>query len=181
MEWLNDIKRKFHRFSLQRQMKASKAKREIINLHNAKTVGIIYDATFPENNVLITRLAELIKRKEKTVVTIGFVNDTKTESNYGNLLFNRKSLNWHMEPSNDTVKKFINQKFDILINAFIGENLPLEYISALSKAKFRVGQYQKGKVYCYELMINTGKREDLQYLIDQISHFLNVIKDEQTV
>jgi len=73
------------------------------------------------------------------------------------------------------INDFHAKNFDILICAFIEDCLPLEYIAATSNARFRVGAFSKAKTNYFELMINTQKNENLEYLLDQINHFLKVI------
>ena len=89
--------------------------------------------------------------------------------------FNKKNLNWRLAPVGHTVESFIQRKFDILINLSVKEILPLEYISALSQANFRVGPYEKNKTYCYDLMIDTGEEKDLKNLIEQVKHYLHLM------
>ena len=61
------------------------------------------------------------------------------------------------------------------IGAFVDECLPLEYLAATSRARFRVGSFNDSKTSYYELMINNQKNKDLKYLLQQINHFLKVI------
>ncbi|NNC94068.1 MAG: hypothetical protein HKN92_00790 [Chitinophagales bacterium] len=175
------IKEYFHKVALNKQLKTVVASRDFVNMENARSVGILYDATLPNNNIIVTKFAEKLKLNNKKVNVLGYVDDKKSETHPLNPLFNNKDLNWFLLPSNDKIKHFINEEFDILINAFIGERLPLEYISALSKAKYRVGPYSESKTHCYELMINMGEKQDLQYLLDQISFYLKVFNKKDAI
>ncbi|TSA49937.1 MAG: hypothetical protein D4R43_03060 [Sphingobacteriales bacterium] len=73
------------------------------------------------------------------------------------------------------VDEFIDRKFDILINVSIKENLPLEYIAALSQASYRVGLYDPNKLYCNDLMIDLKGNKTLQKYIDQVKHYLHIL------
>ena len=169
----------FHQLSLRKKLRALKIEREFVNLEKARTIGLLYNATSPDHNIIVTKFSELLKRKKKKVTLLGYVDNKTSFEDPGVPLFNKKDLNWKLEPVNDRARRFIEKDFDILINAFIGDNLPLEYIAALSRAKYRVGEYSPTKTSSLELMINLGNRTELQYLLDQISHYLNLINPNE--
>ena len=106
---------------------------------------------------------------------LGFYNIPKSAINFAFPYFNKKNLNWHLEPTGDEVEIFIDRKLDILVNAYIDENLPLEYISALSQARFRIGHYVKEKTYAYDFMIDLKGKNDLKYLMEQYRMYLKMV------
>jgi len=73
------------------------------------------------------------------------------------------------------VNEFIYIKFDILINLCSTDSLPLEYISAVSSSKFRIGRYDREKTYCYDFMINNERNASLDEFILEVDHFLENI------
>ena len=74
------------------------------------------------------------------------------------------------------LRVFTKQNFDLLVTGFTGEDLPLEFIARISNARCRVGEYAARKTDCYELMVNTAGKTDLNYLFEQSVYFLNQIK-----
>ena len=112
----------------------------------AKRIGILFDATLPENVVSVNRYAELLKRENKEVTLLGYIDAKK---NFGQPAFNfisKKDVNWIFKPRDQKVMKFINEDFDVLVNAWFAEYYPLQFISTLSKAGLRVGAFEEAKL-----------------------------------
>ncbi len=171
---IKQIRRNLYGFLLKRKLAKVKTQREVINLEDANFIGMLYNAFDPENTIIVGRLADNLRREGKKVSLLGFVNGQNKDFGDEKEFFNKKEVNWMQVPTSTKVNKFIKTDFDILINAWIGEELSLEYIAALSNAKYRVGQYRPEVTYCNEMMIQIPEKKELQYLIDQISHYLNV-------
>ena len=72
------------------------------------------------------------------------------------------------------INDFINTDVDILINLTASNNFYLEYVFALSKAKFKVS----GIIDCKysDLNFNYDRSRDLHYFISQVDHYLSTIK-----
>jgi hypothetical protein len=116
---------------------------------------------------------------KKDILAMGFV-DRKTVhqsqyAQYGLDFFTRKDLNFKMIPSDPIVKNFIEEKFDILVNLNSGNSFPLKYISALSRAKFKVGRYGNGGDECFDLLVKIEGEPPLKSVIEEIEHFLKII------
>lgn len=174
--WQN-IRNYFYRSNLNKRLEQVKPTRTVINLADAKCIGILYDSTDSNNDSLITRFAEGLRNHQgKEVELLGYVNDTKTESKTGISVFNKKNLSWAGVPRGQQVEEFALKKFDLLLACFPAENISLEYISYISHARWRVGAYANDKTFCYDLMINIGERKELDYLLEQMVSFLNQIK-----
>ncbi len=175
MNWWEQIIRFFYQRSLNAKLQSTTDTSKIINLKDAKTVGIMYNSTQPDNDIIITKFAEHLRAAGKTVEILGYINDTKTERKVDITVFNKKSLTWCGVPTDEKALAFAEKNFDLLLACFIGENLPLEYLSCISKARWRVGAYYPGKTNCYDMMVNVGDRQEVQYFLDQASDFLNKI------
>jgi tyrosyl-tRNA synthetase len=52
----------------------------------------------------------------------------------------------------------------------------MQAISAFSKAKYRIGSNVADNIDYNDAMIDTGSRNDLNYLIEQIDFYLRSIK-----
>ena len=69
--------------------------------------------------------------------------------------------------------------FDILINLNIEKCFPLKYISAKTKAKFKIGRYdKKNAAYC-DMMISTEENISLGKFIEQLLHYLNLLNNDR--
>jgi hypothetical protein len=159
-----------------RQKGSNKAQRAIVNLNDAKSIGIIYDSTNPDHDITITKFGEMLRNKGKAVEIMAYVNDKKIDHKGDIALFNPKAVNWYGVPLDPRIATFCDKPFDLLICALLAESKPLEYIACLSKAKYRVGPFNDKKTQCYDLMIEMGTKNELGYLLQQMVHFLESIK-----
>jgi len=172
---LKNIKNVFYNSALKNAVKSSKnIKREMLNIDTAKHVGIIFNATKTNDVITVTRFADSLRKENKEVFILGY-QDRKLKEETDNRLFDNKNVNWYGIPNDGKIDLFQSLNIDILICAFEEECLPLEYIAATSKAKFRVGAFSKAKTNYYELMINIKEKKDLSLLLNQTLHFLKVI------
>ena len=175
MNIIDRIKDHFYQ-SVLKQRATGKPKRVITNLADAKSVGLIYDSTNPDHDITITKFAEMLRNKGKTVEIMAYINDKKVDHKGDIRLFNPKVVNWYGVPIDERVDAFCNKPYDLLICALTADSKPLEYIAYLSKAKYRVGPFAESKTDCYDLMIQMGNKTDLSYLLQQMVHFLENIK-----
>lgn len=172
---LRQLQRWFHYYFLKQVLRQHVAPRKTINLADSSEIGILFDATDPDKVSLINQFADSLKKEKKHVVLLGYYDQPKRAINFNFSYFNRKNLNWHLQPKGDIVDEFLNRKFDILINAYTAENLPLEYVSAMSQAAFRMGAYNKDKTYAYDFMVDMKGENDLRWLLNQYRHYLQML------
>lgn len=175
MKWWDDLRNYFYQKNIAEKLNGAATKRVLTNLADANSVGIVYNSTNPDNDIIITKFAEELRKQNKTVDIIGFVNDTKIDHKADIKVFNKKNLTWTQTPNDERVENFTSRNFDLLFAAFVEESKPLEYISRTSKAKWRVGVFDERKTDSYELMINLSGKNDLSYFLQQATYFLNKI------
>lgn len=176
MKLWDDIRNYFYQKNIAAKLKGLSSARSLTNLHDAKTVGIIYDSTLTANDTAIHQFAEQLRAKGKTVEILAFINYKKIDTKPGIELFNTKNLSWNLTPNDERVEKFTGKNFDLLLACFMDSNYPLEYIVRTSRAKWRVGHFSEKKTDFYEMMINTDSKKELPYFLEQATHFLNAIK-----
>jgi hypothetical protein len=69
------------------------------------------------------------------------------------------------------VEEFVNIRFEVLFNIALENNLVLDYITALSQARFKVGSSPDASNY-FDLNINIGENPDSMYLAKQQIFYL---------
>lgn len=176
MKLWDDIRNYFYQKNIAAKLNGSTAQRSITNLNDAKTIGIVYDSTNPDNDIIITKFAEHLRDTGKTVDILAFINDKKIDHKADILVFNPKNLNWNLTPVDERVEEFTAKTFDLLLACFLEDSFPLEYVARTSNAKWRVGNFSEKKTDYYEMMINTDSKRELPYFLEQATHFLNAIK-----
>ena len=175
MSFFSKIKYYFYQKSIDKAASLlANVSREMINVNDATSIGILFNATNANDVITVSQFADKLKASNKEVSLLAYVNNNDKENNDPNF-FNNTNINWYYIPSGEKINTFQKKKVDILITALTKENLPIEYLAATSKAKFRVGSFSKNKINFYELMINTNKNQQLDYLLEQIFHCLNAI------
>lgn len=172
---LTNLRKLAHLYFLKKELKFHEVSRKVINLADAREIGILFDASDTDRTAIVNTFADALRKERKKVVLLGFYNFPKPAINFNFPYFNRKDINWHFEPNGGLVEEFIARKFDMLINAYIDENLPLEYVSAMSQAGFRVGHYDKNKTYAYDFMIDMKGDRDLRKLMDQVKVYIEMV------
>lgn len=161
--------------------KVAKLKREVrsTGLGSAKTVGIIYHFDLKTDN-LIREFARFLKEERLKVETLGYISNkelfdkAKPELDYN--YFNKKDVNWLYVPQKKECNHFINTEFDILIDCSIRSYLPIRYITSLSKARFKAGSNITYRAEACDLTIDISKEKTIPYLIQQLKHYLSIIK-----
>ena len=150
-----------------------------IGFNQAKTIGLLYDATKETNFKAIRKLTEEIKLDGKKVLSMGYVNLPELENfhiqprEFG--FFCNKDLNWFKKPEEPEVKDFCNTTFDILIDLNISDHLPIQFILAQSKAHFKLGRYSKTNIKYFDMLIDISGKKNIDFIIEQSMHYLRMI------
>ncbi|MCB9227074.1 MAG: hypothetical protein H6578_07920 [Chitinophagales bacterium] len=176
MGLIASIKSYFYNSTLNKHAKYLKNYgRKVINLNNAKNIGLLYNASNSDNVVAVTKFIELFKNNDVKITSLAYLNEKIKEDSRPNY-FNKNDINWYEIPFGEKINNFQKEKYDILICATVQECLPLEYLSATSKASYRVGSYQKDKTEIYDFMINVNQQTDLNYFFKQVYNYLKNIE-----
>ena len=179
IQFIEDIKHKIGQWVFQRELKQNKRIKSVCNLNDAKSIGILFEATTKEQIDQVKPLVDYFFGLKKNVKAFGYVNSKKFEECHIPKLqydfFNLKDLNWYYKPQNDYINNFIKKEHDILINLSDSKCIPIKYLVASSVARFKVGKHDDG-YEIYDLMINLNKKEDnMKKLISEIAKYLKVI------
>ena len=179
IQFIEDIKHKIGKYVFQRDLKHNKRHKSVCNLEDAKSIGILFEATTKEQITQVKPLVDYFFKLKKDVKAFGFVNSKNYDECHVPRLqydfFNKKDLNWYYKPQNNYVKNFIKKEYDILINLSDSRCIPLKYLVASSVARFKVGRFEKD-YDIYDLMIKLDKQEySMKKLISEIAKYLNII------
>jgi len=176
MRIFNELKAKQREQSLLSKIRSRKITRYPVSFEEARTVGLLFDATDPQHRNTVRQYAEELENKGKEITLFAFLQENEPNSNFVFKHFTKKDLNWFQHPSDEVISGFINQPFDFLINLYLDQQPALEYVSGLSQAHLRVGPYSE-KLHCYDLMIDTSRQPNLEFFVKHVSYFLNRLKN----
>ncbi|MFP4060519.1 MAG: DUF6913 domain-containing protein [Bacteroidota bacterium] len=176
------MKKRIREYILKKACKQEIRSRSVSNLYDAKTIGILFDATSKDDFGKVKKLLNSLTEKGLKIFIIGFVNSKEVPDVYlirkGFNFFCRKDLNWYGKPVVPFVDEFIKKEFDILINLDLNNTYPLHYIECLSKAHFKAGRMFPGNED-HDIMIDINLEPTLDFLISQIIHYLAEINKKE--
>lgn len=180
---IEKIKQKVGRWKLKRNLKNRERNKTFHNFNTAQTVGIIFDATDHQNYEVARNFGKFLNERKIRIYGLGFADSKEVMNFYsyytGFNFFTIKDSNWQGIPNNHNVKDFINKEIDILIDLHRGENFQLEYISAMSKAEFKIGPFTTKPNY-YDFMIDISTNPTSDFLCEQIKHYLSIINNDKS-
>ncbi|MGB0839641.1 MAG: DUF6913 domain-containing protein [Chitinophagales bacterium] len=169
-----NIQRFFYDYKLKKRLKEHKVKHQVVNLKQAKTVGILFDCNNETHVEAVQKYVRTLEKQKKQVTLLAYVEKQLATETFEFPVFSKKDLTWYWQPKPEAVSEFVQQPFDILINAFLAPSAFFEYIAIFSKAKFRVGPYLENRVHCFDLMIN-GTEDNLPSFFKKVDHYLEII------
>lgn len=173
------IKEKIGSIVLKNKTKSNR-KRGVYNFETAKKVGLILNANNQATYETAREFMKYIQKFGANAASIGFVDSQEVLNFYSRQIgmdyFSKKNLNWYGKPKNPKVLDFIQMDFDILIDLSLKDYFPIQYIVAASNAKFKIGRFKKDKSY-YDLMIDISENNSLDFYIEQIKHYLSILKN----
>lgn len=178
-----ELRYKISDYLLQREIKKSTRKPTLVPFSHAKSIGILYDATIDNDYELVKSYVKDLRGTSKDVLALGFFDNKELPGTrfmkLGLDLFTRKSLNWKMKPNHPIVNSFLNKEFDILICLSLDKSIPLRYVSSMTKASFKIGKYDPQCEGIYDFMIKVEGKPTLRQMIEQVNHYLNLIRNEK--
>ncbi len=172
---LESLKNKLYQRHLRKRLKTDVIDRESnVSFTEAESIGILFDGTDIANFGSVRKYAEDYKKKGKKVKLLAYIDSKNPNPELGYPYFSKKDLNWYYKPSSALVDEFINRKFDILVNAYLEEKLPLLYISTFAKANLRVGLYFPEHTDASDMMITVRSEQSINNFFEEINHYLNI-------
>lgn len=177
---IENIKLTYGNWVLKSQAKKQLRRKTLVNLDEAKQIGIVYKVTSQREFNAVKDLTKALTTTNKQVLAIGFV-DRNEIPNYcvaanAGFYFSRKDINWFGGPKSDYIKTFIEKEFDILIDLTLEDIYINRYITSLSKSKFKVGPELGFNQLALDMMIKMDKNTREEEYILQILHYLKMFR-----
>lgn len=178
MQFIEDFKQKVGKWVFQRELKTNKRTKEVCNLDNAQSIGILYDATSEEQLKIVKPFVSYFFDLKKDVKALGYVNSKQLSFHHTPKLqydfFYQKDLNWYYKPQNYIIDNFVKKEYDILINLCDSSIIPIKYLVASSIAHFKIGIHEEN-YEIYDLMISLKDDKSMEKLMHEIKHYINLI------
>lgn len=169
----------FGKYILKRRLKKLSRKVVTHNLNSAKTALILYHANDPINQDIVKHFARSLKEELIQVHTLGYISNlgkkqALPEENQGYEFFNQMMLSRLRIPEPTFIKKHIAKNYHLLIDLNVEGHFPLQYISSLSKAEFKVGKSGDYRDEVCDLTLDL-QTKNIEELTKQIITYLEMI------
>jgi hypothetical protein len=73
------------------------------------------------------------------------------------------------------VENFMAEEYEIIIDLTLQDRLPIQYIMARSRARFKVGRYSESNKKILDMMIDMAGSQSLPQFIQQVHHYLMMV------
>ncbi|NHB67430.1 DUF6913 domain-containing protein [Perlabentimonas gracilis] len=165
---------------LRKELTSFTREKKVHNFVSARKIAIVFYASSKNTFQQVVDFSDFITKQNLEVTLLAYCPQKEIPQEFQLFetvnLFTKKETNWYGKPLAPFAEEFMATNFDILIDLSTEELFPLKWVVSLSKAKFRVGNlsYPDNP---NDLIINIKPNEDLNYLISQIKHYLNLINN----
>jgi hypothetical protein len=164
---IRDIKEKIARRKLAKIISKIERSPVFPNINKVKTIGVIWQPTQKE---AFQFMKSFFNREQ--VIFRGFcVFEEITNPHQDANTLTVKDLDFWGLPKKEKVEEFTNIRFEVLFNIALEDNLVLDYITALSQARFKIGSSPKENNF-FDLNINIGEIRDPMYIAKQQIFYL---------
>jgi hypothetical protein len=178
-----DLRRRVGAYMLESEMKEGSRQPQAISLDKAQKIGILFTGEDEQTLNSVSTFVKELRRNGKNVKCLGFVpkpNAVQTLRQSQDMdFFSTDDLNWYFRPQSSLVTSFLSEKFDMLIDLRIVRRVPLPFMVALSKARFKVGRFNEEDKQIFDLMIHADEGMGINEFIDQMRHYLTIF-DQNT-
>ena len=180
MELFNNIRLKIGKALLNQKMARTKRKVFYSNISLVKNIGIVWDASKTDDFAGLSRFYQKMRERNIEVKILGYFPGKNLPDQYTAIRYltciRKKEINFFYHPVSSETETFVRKKFDILICINFNKLFPLQYISSLSNAGFKVGLFESETVNPpFDLMMEVKNPVDVEYYLNQIIHYLEII------
>ncbi len=168
--------------------KSLKTSRKIsyTDIDNIKKIGIVWDATKTGDFTSLSKFHQKMQERNVDVKVIGYYPGKELPDQYTAIRFltciRRNELSFIYLPASTEADVFINSKFDVLIDINFDKVFPLQYISTLSSARFKVGLFNsEADSSTFDLMMEIKKPVQVENYLTQVIHYLEMINSGTTL
>ncbi len=159
------LKNKYAYYLLNKQLEKTVRAAQFVNLEKVNKIGLLWHISETDAFHFIT---DYFQNKQVICRHLCYSgNHTEEIANS----FSDKDLNWLGFPKSGIVETFLQSDFDILINISVTNSFPLQVITALSGAKFKIGWTLEANNY-FDMTVDVSKNCNAKYLAEQQIFYL---------
>lgn len=179
MEIFKKSRQLWARHLLRRRLKKSFRNKKFNNLRNAHKIGIVWDGSYISEFKHISPFFQKMLGNGIQVDIVCYYPGKILPDDYTALryltCFKRSDLNFFYLPNQEDITEFISTPYEILIDINFRNRFPLYYITAMSKAEFKIGAGETVNHSALDMTIELEDKENIKYYLEQVEHYLNMI------
>jgi hypothetical protein len=180
MELFRNIRLKIGDAILRNKIAGTKRKKHFSNINEVRNIGIVWDASKTDDFPCLSRFFQKMHESKTDVKILGYYPGTNLPNQYTAIRYlsviKKDELNFFYHPVSRETIAFINNRFDVLIDLNFKKLLPLQYISSLSNAGFKVGLFEpETRNTPFDLMMELKYPVNVEDYLDQVIHYLGMI------
>ncbi|MCQ2253190.1 MAG: hypothetical protein MJZ61_07055 [Bacteroidales bacterium] len=166
--------------SICRKVKQLKRTKTFHNLQSADTVGVLFDSTQQSSYQAARAFVNSLVEKGKKVMALGMVLNQEMLNYYVQQdcfsFFSLEKTTFLCYPDSPAVEQFVSRDFDLLVNVSTVENLSVDYVMALSKAKCKISPVLSNNDFAdFLFQFNNLASLETATLIERIKEYLSMI------
>lgn len=159
------LKEKIAYYLLKNKYRRIKREVRISGIGNNRKVGVLWHITDRE---AFRHITEFLKDKPVIFRNLCY---TGTPGEHLPGSFNKKDTNFLGFPKKSVIDRFMEFEYDLLFLISLTPCFPLEVVTALTKAHFKIGP-STGPLDYLDLSINTGDNTSSLYLVKQQIYYI---------
>lgn len=138
------------------------------------SIGVVVDGSRPDFIDFAKKYADDMRLAGKSIELLAYVPKQDKNRSYTLPFFTNEDVNWFFKPVTGTITTFMATSFDILVNFSPEKIMPLEYICAMSTAKFVIGNGTDHVNNYYDCLIKVNDSYSPSSFMENVHHYLNL-------
>jgi hypothetical protein len=174
MSLVKYIQQKFIRYREQNREK--KQALNSFSIDSVKKVGILFQYASPDQLIQLQNFKNFFK-PETDISIFGYSQNPVTDAEFNGQfkIISKQDLSYFNFPKSSDVEFFTNTEFDLLVNFSESENFTLFYVTAVTGAAIKVGNYHSKYEHLFDVMFDLKEQNTLQNFIKYIEQYLKII------
>ena len=167
---IDRIKDRFYQKSLPAKVARNKGQAPR-NIEEAKSIGILFDATDVDYRKKTLAYADNLRKQGKKVNTLGFIATVDKEATFSFDFFTLRQIDWAQRPKGESISHWLEHDFEVLICLFPQSAKFTEYLALHTRAGLKIGPVANN-ASCYDLMLDMSPKSTPQQIIQQYEQIL---------
>jgi len=164
---------------IKKRLKTINRNVKFFNLETCKNITILFNASDKNNYQQAKLFMTDMQQMGKKVTGFGYADKDQIETFYktytGFHFFCEKDFNFFYIPKSSLLSDFILEQPDILVDITMMDDVRINNLFILSKAKFKTGSL-KARMNEYDFFIDLGNNNNPEGFLKQLKHYLLEIK-----